>query len=217
MKQVLLLLAKGFEEYEACVFTDVMGWSRSDGDVSVGLTVAALRPRIKGTWNLTVVPEILVKDVRVEDYDALAIPGGFEEAGFYEDAYHDDFLNLIRAFHGAGKIVASICVGALPVGKSGILKDRFGTTYHGEGSPRRRQLGELGVRVRDEHIVVEENIITSSCPATAIHVAYLLLEMLTGKENVQSVKRGMGFDMETLAIKRSGSNEEKTETRNIPV
>ena len=34
MKKILLLLANGFEAYEASVFTDVFGWNRSRGDDS---------------------------------------------------------------------------------------------------------------------------------------------------------------------------------------
>lgn len=30
-KKVLLLLPQGFEEYEAAVFTDILGWSRDYG------------------------------------------------------------------------------------------------------------------------------------------------------------------------------------------
>ena len=33
-------------------------------------------------------------------------------------------LNLIREFDKEGKIIAAICVSALPVGKSGVLKGR---------------------------------------------------------------------------------------------
>lgn len=32
MKKVLLLLAKGFESFEASVFIDVIGWNLVDGD-----------------------------------------------------------------------------------------------------------------------------------------------------------------------------------------
>lgn len=32
-----------------------------------------------------------VSEVNIDEFDALAIPGGFEEAGFYEDAYGEDF------------------------------------------------------------------------------------------------------------------------------
>jgi 4-methyl-5(b-hydroxyethyl)-thiazole monophosphate biosynthesis len=193
MKKVLLFLAKGFEEYEASVFTDVMGWSRDVGLNPVHVTTAGRRAQVKGTWNLLVIPEIQLSEVRVEEYDALAIPGGFEEAGFYEDAYHEDFLKIISEFHNAGKIIASICVGALPLGKMGILKNRKATTYNLLGSVRKEQLKAFGVNVQDQPIVVDDKIITSSCPATALDVAFTLLEMLTTKENCRQVKIAMGF------------------------
>ena len=36
-KRVLLFLAQGFEEYEASVFTDIIGWSRIFGKEPVDL------------------------------------------------------------------------------------------------------------------------------------------------------------------------------------
>ncbi len=47
MKNVLLLLAQGFEEYEASVFTDVLGWSRDIGDIPVNVITAGRRAQIK--------------------------------------------------------------------------------------------------------------------------------------------------------------------------
>lgn len=193
MKHVLLLLAKGFEEYEASVFTDVLGWSRECGDIPVKVTTAGRHSNIKCAWNFTVVPEIMVEHVNVEDYDALAIPGGFEEAGFYEDAYHESFQRLIQDFNDKEKLIASVCVGALPIGKSGILLGRKATTYHLNNSIRRRQLAAFGVDVQDKHVVMDDNVITSSSPATALEVAFLLLEKLTSVENCRKVKEGMGF------------------------
>ncbi|MFP3380903.1 DJ-1/PfpI family protein, partial [Bacillus sp. SIMBA_069] len=88
-----------------------------------------------------------VSELNVDAFDALAIPGGFEEAGFYEDAYSEPFLKVIREFERKGKIIASICVGALPVGKSGVLEGREATTYNlGEGR-RQKQLSEFGVKL----------------------------------------------------------------------
>jgi 4-methyl-5(b-hydroxyethyl)-thiazole monophosphate biosynthesis len=113
-KKVLLFLAQGFEEYEASVFTDVIGWSRIYGTEPVGLITTGLRTEIKCTWNLVVKPEIEFDKINVKDFDALAIPGGFENAGFYQDAYDERFLSLIREFDKEGKIIASICVAALP-------------------------------------------------------------------------------------------------------
>ena len=47
MKSVLLFLAQGFEEYEASVFTDIIGWSRMYGTEPVALVTTGLRKEIK--------------------------------------------------------------------------------------------------------------------------------------------------------------------------
>ena len=138
--------------------------------------------------------QVMLHQVDVEKYDALAFPGGFEEAGFYEDAFYPDFLELIRRFHRKNKIIASVCVGALALGKSGVLNGKQGTTYHLSEGRRRKQLAEFGVNVVDQPIVVDGNIITSSCPGTGIGVAARLLEMLTTKENADKVLKAMGFE-----------------------
>ena len=40
--------------------------------------------------------------------------------GYYEDAYNIEFLKIIREFKSQNKIIASVCVGALPLAKSGV-------------------------------------------------------------------------------------------------
>ncbi|MEG0295275.1 MAG: DJ-1/PfpI family protein [Clostridium sp.] len=194
MKRVLLLLADGFEAVEASVFTDVIGWNKLDGDGTTDLVTVGKRKKLKCTFNFTVTPEMQLSDVDINEFDALSIPGGFEEAGFYDDAYSDEFLNIIREFDKAGKIIASICVGSLPIGKSGVLKGRNATTYNLNDGIRQKELSKYNVNiVKDKAIVVDKNIITSYNPSTAFDVAFILLEMLTNKENCNNVKRLMGF------------------------
>ena len=192
-KKVLLFLAQGFEEYEAGVFTDIFGWSRVFGKEPVDLITTGLRTEIKCTWNFLVKPEIEFDEINIKEFDALAIPGGFENAGFYEDAYDERFLNLIREFDKQGKIIASVCVGAMPVGKSGVLKGRNATTYDLLDGVRRNQLADFGAKVKDESIVIDKNIITSTGPSTGLDVAFKLLEMLTNPQNVNQVKKYMRF------------------------
>jgi 4-methyl-5(b-hydroxyethyl)-thiazole monophosphate biosynthesis len=192
-KKILLFLAQGFEEYEASVFTDVIGWSRVYGNEPVNLVTTGLRPEIRCTWNFIVRPELEFEKINVQEFDALAIPGGFEKAGFYEDTYDERFLNLIREFNKHGKIIASICVAALPIGKSGVLKGRKATTYDLLDGVRRKQLADYGAEVQDESIVIDKNIITSTGPSTGLDVAFKLLEMLTNSENVRLVKKYMRF------------------------
>lgn len=192
MKRVLLLLANGFEEYEASAFTDIMGWSRIFG-TPVEVVTTGMHSQLKCTWNFIVIPEKQLCEINVDEYDALAIPGGFEKADFYKDAYSDDFLRTIREFNSKNKIIASICVGALPLGKSGILKGRKATTYQLLNGKRCEELKKFGANVQYKEIVIDKNIITSANPATAINVAFTLLELLTDKENCDKIRKLMGF------------------------
>ena len=192
MKRVLLLLADGFETFEASVFIDVIGWNLVDGDHSTELFTCGLKKEIISSFNQRFIVDYLVSEIDVDSFDALAIPGGFEEYNFYRDAYDEKFLDLIRTFKAKDKIVASICVAALPVGKSGILKDKKGTTY--KNPVRRDALKSFGVQVINQPIVIDDNIITSWNPSTAVDVALLLLELLTSKTNADYIRSIMGFE-----------------------
>jgi len=192
-KKVLLFLSQGFEAYEASVFTDVFGWSREAGIEPVDLVTTSLRATVSCYWNLIVKSELPFNQIKIDEYDALAIPGGAGEAGFYEDAYDERFLNLIRAFHERGKLIASICVAALPIAKSGVLNQRKATTWDLNEGCRRKQLADFGVKVQEAQMVIDNNIITSTGPATSLDVAFKLLEMLTSVENVNEVKKNMRF------------------------
>jgi len=194
MKKILLLLANGFEAVEASVFTDVLGWNKLEGDGTTEVVTAGLHPKLSCTWNFTVLPEKLVDELDLTEFDALAIPGGFEEAGFYEDAYDERFLNVIRHFDDNHKPIASICVAALSLGKSGILRDKKATTYNHPTSVRRAQLQQYGALVQNDLVVEEGHIVTSANPATAFQVAFLLLEKLTSSSNTTKVKERMGFN-----------------------
>lgn len=193
MKKILLLLADGFEAVEASVFTDVLGWNKWEGDGSTEVVTVGLRDKLTCTWNFNVIPEKTIHDIQLDEFDALAIPGGFEEAGFYDDAFSESFSNIIRHFDARQKPIASICVASLALGKSGILTNRKATTYAHPTSIRKEQLKNFGVNVQNERIVQDGHIITSSNPGTAFDVAFLLLEMLTTKENTHHVKDLMGF------------------------
>ncbi|MCK4260940.1 MAG: DJ-1/PfpI family protein [Halanaerobiales bacterium] len=99
----------------------------------------------------------------------------------------------MREFGKRGKFIASICVGALPIGKSGILEGKKGTTYHRMGGKRLKQLEEFGVKIVNESVVVDGKIITSWCPSTAVEVALKPLKLLSSGEDVGKVREILGF------------------------
>lgn len=194
MKKVLLFCAKGFETMEFSVFIDVFGWARNDHGCDISAETCGFTKQVVSTFGVPIIVDKLIDEVSADEYDALAVPGGFEEFGFYEEAFDERFLKLIRDFDRQGKSIASVCVGALPLGKSGILNGRNATTYHLNGGVRQKQLAEFGVNVINERIVVDKNIITSYCPETAPDVAFELLKMLVGQEKMLTVKKAMGFN-----------------------
>lgn len=202
--KVLLLALSGFELLEFSAFADVLGWAKLEGGLDIEYETAGFSREVRSTFGVPItVDRVLWRrgagvcspiSVCAEDYDALAIPGGFEEYGYYEEAYRQDTAGLIRAFHKAGKPIASICVGALVLAHSGILEGRKATTYALSGGHRQKQLAEFGAEVQaDEQIVVDGNLITSCGPSTASGVAFRLLEMLTDRESTGRVRTLMGY------------------------
>jgi 4-methyl-5(b-hydroxyethyl)-thiazole monophosphate biosynthesis len=194
MKQILLLLCKGVEIYEAAAFYDVLGWSEAYGTEAVKVVTVGLRAEVHGTFGIKIIPDKLLSAVEADEFDALAVPGGFEIYGYYEEAYSETVASLIRRFEELGKPIASICVGALPLANSGILQGRQATTYHHlQDDIRRKQLAGFGVNVLDEPIVRDGNVITSTSPATAMEVAFELLARITSAENSRHIREMMGF------------------------
>lgn len=191
--KILVFLAKGFETMEFSVFIDVIGWARNDYGANITTETCGFKKEVISTFHVPVIVDKVITEINIDEYDALAIPGGFEEFGFYEEAYDERFLQLIRDFHIKDKIIASVCVAALPIGKSGILAGRRGTTYHLNGGLRQKQLQEFGVNVINQPIVVDGKIITSYCPQTAPGVAFELLKLMTTEELTDTVKTAMGY------------------------
>lgn len=192
--RILLFCCKGFEMMEFAPFYDVCGWAQSEYGYDVSIDVAGFSEMVKSAfWNNEIRVDKLIGNINVDDYDALAIPGGDHVYGYFEEAYDERFLELIQEFDRNNKVIASICVAALPIGKSGVLKDRKATTYHLCDGYRQKELSGFGVNVINEPIVADKNIITSYCPKTANDVAFLLMESLIGKEKTSVIKEGMGW------------------------
>ncbi|HEY0595614.1 DJ-1/PfpI family protein [Sphingopyxis sp.] len=190
-KRVLLLLAEGFEPLEAAGFTDVLGWANIDGDEGIELVSAGLRPTLRATFGFSVIPDAIVADLDLDSFDALAVPGGFEGAGFYDDALADEFIAVIAKFDKASKPVASVCVASLSLGAAGILNGRRATTYHQVGGKRKAQLESYGAVFLDQPVVVDDRLITSTGPGTSIEVAFALLEQLTSRANADHIRQLM--------------------------
>lgn len=96
--KVLLFCCKGFETMEFAPFVDVFGWARNDFHYIIDVVTCGFTKVVTSTFGISITVDKTIDEISVNDYDALAIPGGFENFGFYEEAYDERFLNLIVEF-----------------------------------------------------------------------------------------------------------------------
>ncbi len=190
-KRVLILLSNGFEVMEAGCFTEVFGWASIYGDIRFDQLSVGLRSPVRSTFGFDVIPEALLSDIRAEDFDALVIPGGFGDAGFYEEALSEPFLEVIRNFDKRRAPIAAVCVSAVLLAAAGVLTGKRATVYHQIGGARKAELEGYGAIFVDEPLVIEGHLMTSTGPGTGIELALKLLERLSSPAFAQELRLRM--------------------------
>lgn len=196
MSKIMLLLPNGFEAIEAGVFTDIMGWNMMVGDRSTELITVGLHPVINSTWNLQVCPELQLRDANLDKFDALVIPGGFEESYLYDDIFRTEVFGVIDHFKENNKIIITVAVfyGKVPFERANVIKDKSITAYIQPTNINFGKLNEFRDNLAQQNKdKIESDIIVAVNPGTAFEAAFLLLEKLTSCENVKHIKNMMGF------------------------
>lgn len=113
-------------------------------------------------------------DVKVEEYDALVVPGGRAPEYLRLD---ERVLNMVRHFATANKPIAAICHGVQILTAAGVVKGRSCTAYPACG-PEISLCGGKYVEVPVDQAHVEGSLVTA--PAWPAHPAWLarFLELL---------------------------------------
>jgi putative intracellular protease/amidase len=122
--------------------------------------------------------DLLMKDVRPEEFDALVLIGGLGVSEFLRDrSLGPQAGKLVAGMLGAGKRVAAVGMGTGPLVDTGLLADRRVV-----GHPVTRATAEKnGVRwVADEQerVIVDGPIVTARAPEDAAALAAVLLRQL---------------------------------------
>lgn len=172
--RVLVPLAEGFEEMEAVTVINVL--KRAGIDVVVAGIPGTI---VKGSRGLRVMLEKKLDDLNIREFDALILVGGYP--GYKNLSQSNKILQSIVEFDEKKKIIGAICGAPLVLAKTGVLDNRRATIYPG----MEREIP----RPRNGKVVVDEHIITSQGPGTAIDFALTLVEKLVGKEAAERVKK----------------------------
>ncbi|NJO87995.1 MAG: hypothetical protein HC831_02795 [Chloroflexia bacterium] len=82
---------------EFSAFVDVLGWAGVDYGHKLFVDTCGFTDKVISTFNVPVLVDKTIEEINADEYDALAIPGGFGEFGFYEEVYDERFLTLMYA------------------------------------------------------------------------------------------------------------------------
>lgn len=197
MKKFLLFISNGAEMLEISPFIDVFGWNKIVGEKNKKINIVTISYGgiVNATWNLTLKTELNFNDnfINFDEYDGIIVPGGFGMSGFFEDIKKESFQNLLKKYSLENKIIVGICTGVIALGEAGILKGKKATTYFLDNKRYFNQLKKFGAIGVEKTIVRDENIFTTANPESALKMAFILLKMLTSKENMEKVAFNMGY------------------------
>jgi len=171
--KVLVPLAEGFEEIETATIVDVL--RRADIDVTLAGLVSSI---VEGAHGIKIVVDKKISDIDPDNFDAIVLPGG--NPGYVNLSNSSTIIKIIKDFDQKKKIIGAICGAPVVLAKAGILNDRIATCYPG--------IEKNIPRPRDGRVVIDNNIITSKSPGTAIEFALKLVEIISGKKKAEKIK-----------------------------
>ncbi len=155
--KILILATNGFEQSElevplnklkehgATVHVaspdgeDIRGWDKDD-------------------WGQSVKADKKLSDAKVEDYDALVLPGGQINPDLLR--VEPAAVQLVRKFFDSGKVLAAICHAPWLLIEADVLQGRKATSYHSI----KTDVKNAGADWQDKEVVVDKGLITSRSP-----------------------------------------------------
>lgn len=172
---IVVPLVNGFEEIEAIATVDILRRARFNV-VTAGLPGTM----VTGDNGVKVIADRKLEDIDGEDFHAIVLPGG---RGYSTLGLSNRLMAMLKDFNQKKKLIAAICYSPMLLAKAGILEGKRATVYPG----KEREIP----KPRGDRVVVDENIVTSQGPGTAIEFALKIVELLADKTKAEKLRRGL--------------------------
>ncbi len=130
----------------------------------------------KGMLGARAKPEIILSELKVEDYDAVIFVGGIGAKQYWDDpAAH----RIAREALKKKKVLGAICIAPVILANAGILSGKKATVWESEA----KRLKEKGATYTSKPVEVDGKIVTGSGPQAAKQFGQAIAKLLTeGKE-----------------------------------
>jgi protease I len=156
-KHVLIMATDRFEESELFGPLEILR-ARGATVSLASLEMKSIMGTVHDEPGKSIMPDLLIGDVDMDDYDALLLPGGVGNPDRLRA--EPAAVALVRAFADEGKPVAAICHGPWLLVEADVVRGRRVTSW----PSIRTDLRNAGGDVVDEAAAVDGNIITSRNP-----------------------------------------------------
>lgn len=155
--RVAILTEEGFEQVELTSPKGALEKAGARTDV-----ISPKSGKIKAwntkDWGIEINVDKELKDAKVEDYDALVLPGGVLNPDKLRT--NKDAVAFVKEFLQSGKPVAAICHGPQTLIETGLLEGRRMTSY----PSLKTDLKNAGANWVDQEMVHDGNLISSRKP-----------------------------------------------------
>ncbi|XP_075461151.1 Parkinson disease protein 7 [Ascaphus truei] len=179
-KRALVILAKGAEEMETVIPTDVM---RRAG---IKVVVAGLTGKdpVQCSRDVLICPDTSLEEARAQGpYDVVVLPGG--NLGAQNLSESPTVKEVLKEQESNKGLIAAICAGPTALLAHGICFGRSVTTHP---LAKDKMMNGAHYKYSENRVEKDENLITSRGPGTSFEFALVIVETLLGKEVADQVK-----------------------------
>ncbi len=151
------------------------------------LLVAQFDRPIITTGGMKVLPDITFDNC--PSLDILVVPGGW---GTRSEMKNETLLSFVRTHAAHVEILASVCTGALILGRAGLL-DGLRATTHWSSLQMMRELFPKVMVDTESHVVEQGKIITSAGISAGIDMALRVVSRYFGETIARSTAKHMEY------------------------
>jgi protease I len=166
-KIVMVIASSNFRDEE---FQVPKGIFEKQG-ASVTVASSSLKES-RGMLGATAKPDVLIGDVRSDDYDAVVFIGGSGASEYWNDPTAH---KLARDASEKAKVVAAICIAPVTLANAGILNGKKATVWSSEAG----KLRKMGVTYTGAGVEVDGKIITGDGPQSATEFGEAVVKALS--------------------------------------
>lgn len=178
----LILLANYFEDVEALITIDMLRRAK----ITIDMISLNETKEVTTQSNIIIHADKTYHDVNFDDYSFLIIPGG--KATFLTHHHSEFTKNAVDHFMNKHQLIACICAAPSVLGIYGYLDNKEFTCF-----PSCEEYMPKGIYLKNQDVVVTDNIITSKAAGTTFNFSYEIIKYLTTKNTAEKILRSVYY------------------------